>query len=434
MRWFLWSGLAALLLACVAVASSEGAPQAEARWVMRDLGTLGGPTSDAVAVNTRGQVVGTADTKRKGAYGSPVRHAFLWQHGKMRDLGTLGGPESWANDVNDRGQIVGGAYTKTRDRDGEPISHAFLWQRGKMRDLGTLGGPESVATLISERGWVIGYSDTKAVDPDSEIGSPASHAFLWVDGRMRDLGTLDGPNSGVAGINSRGQIVGWAETKAKAANGDPIQHAFLWENGRMRDLGTLGGPTSGVADINERGQIVGWADTKARDEDGFPISRAFLWANGKMHGIGPSTATRTIDSSASLINERGDVVGTVDDDTLIPVPGTPGAFTWEVTAFLWRNGTTTGLGSLGGKDIRPFALNNKAQIVGFAETGRDEQGNSIRHAFVWENGAIADLGTPGGQDSDASDINERGRIVGAAETKAGSDRVRSRAVLWTKAD
>jgi probable HAF family extracellular repeat protein len=39
---------------------------------MRDLGTLGGPASGAVAINERGQIAGDAETA------DGPDHAFLW--------------------------------------------------------------------------------------------------------------------------------------------------------------------------------------------------------------------------------------------------------------------------------------------------------------------------------------------------------------------
>jgi probable HAF family extracellular repeat protein len=48
----------------------------------------------------------------------------------VTDLGTFGGIQTaQASDINGAGQVVGAAR-----------SHAFLWQNGMLTDLGTLGG------------------------------------------------------------------------------------------------------------------------------------------------------------------------------------------------------------------------------------------------------------------------------------------------------
>jgi probable HAF family extracellular repeat protein len=63
---------------------------------------------------------------------------------------------------------------------------------------------------------------------------------------LTDLGSLSaGSFSGASGINDAGQVTGSA-----AINSVPVSRAFLYSNGRMKDLGTLGGSGSyGTASI-----------------------------------------------------------------------------------------------------------------------------------------------------------------------------------------
>jgi probable HAF family extracellular repeat protein len=133
--------LAAGMAVSLAVSAPAAAPAG--RWVIQDLGTLGGPESSATEINERGQIIGWAD--KVNGRGWQFRHAFLWQNGKMRDLGTLGGRDSRALDINDRGQVVGWAETPTGSR-------GFLWQNGVMASLGCAGEPMA----INDRGEIVG--------------------------------------------------------------------------------------------------------------------------------------------------------------------------------------------------------------------------------------------------------------------------------------
>jgi uncharacterized membrane protein len=82
---------------------------------------------------------------------------------------------------------------------------------------------ESFATAINRRGQIVGL-----IRPQPEAEPPLDkeqHAILWEAQKMIDLGTFPGASHTVsyaAGINNRGQIVGYAETPSGQ------RHAALW--------------------------------------------------------------------------------------------------------------------------------------------------------------------------------------------------------------
>ena len=210
---------------------------------MTDLGDW-----DVEDINDRGQIVGCA--------GEP-EHAFLWENGGMTDLGTLGGNSSCARGINSRGQVVGHSKSATAR-----LRHAFLWDRGEMTDLGTLGGEWSVANAINDRGQVVGASETGGT-----VGEKQDLGVLWERGVMTVLGTpgvLGGGEIYVLDINNRGQAVGYASA-VFAGSPYSVIRGHLWENGEIVVLGTLGGLDGEATGINSRGQIVGSADTDSGD-------------------------------------------------------------------------------------------------------------------------------------------------------------------------
>lgn len=437
----LGAALAALL--CISSSTLAAAPAvpnhtSAPRYQLVDIGTFGGPSGlfsspGSRILNRHGATVGLNSTTAPDRfapncfYDCNVDHAFVWKHGVTTDLGALWGDvSSEAVWINDRGLIAGVSQNGAIDPlTGFPESHGVLWRHRRITDLGTLGGNQSVAYAINQRGQIVGSSLNSRLDPFvngvqkgclwlpttgsscaatdfafNALFAPAAtqtHATLWFEGRLRDLGTLGGPDSAAVLINNRGQVAGWSYTSYRTnANGVPNTHPFLWENGMMTDLGSLGGSVGAPAFMNERGQVTG-ASNLAGDK----IVHPFLWSRATgMRDLGSLGGSY---GHPNWINEAGDVVGISSTaDSLL-------------RAFYWHDGHMVNLGTLG-TDPSSLAdgINNRGQIVGISYGDSDQRG------FVSDRGGpIIDLNTlirPGSKLHilDALSINDRGEIVGTA--------------------
>lgn len=162
------------------------------RYRVIDLGTLGGTFGYAGGLNNLGSVVGGATLP-----GDTAQHGFLWRNGKMTDLGTFGGPDSDAGfPPNEFNQVAGAAETSTTDPLGEDFCGfgtgltclPFLWQKGKLTPLPLLGGPNGVAREINDWGVIAGASENTTQDPDCRPPQKLQpQPVYWYKGKVYPL-------------------------------------------------------------------------------------------------------------------------------------------------------------------------------------------------------------------------------------------------------
>ena len=330
---------------------------------IHDLGTLGGATSSAVAMNEWGDIAGNS----KVADGTT--HAFFFNRTthKMRDLGV-----GTAVDINNLGQVV-----------GNDAGRIFLWGRhAGRRDLGSLGGASAHATDLNDRDQIVGAIDANAFRWDPRQG-------------LRDLG------AGIATtINSRGQVAGLGDG----------QTGFFWDPRSGRQPITvnsdgLSEPITEIIGINDRGQVAGTA------------GQAFIWS--KRDGGEPLDNLNPLSSQAYAINNHGQVVGHfldswLDEDfafswteqtgmvaisegldvgaTDVSDSGYVAGFAFTQArpdrrdAFRWTSSTGRQiLAGLGGRLTTAVDVNNRGWVAGTAD---NIDGNA--HAVAWYGSRRAD--------------------------------------------
>jgi probable HAF family extracellular repeat protein len=357
----------------------------------------------------------------------------------VKDLGTLGGTSGVAEGISDRGRVVGSANLL-----GDQNERAFLCELniqgdcrdGVLTDLGTLGGENSQVQFAvnDNRGLIVGDAEISATDPHNEDfcgfdrtgGVPSTGlicvGFLWHEGAMTALPTLGGNNARAIGVNNLGQVVGIAEKSTKDTGCYPAWlagtspqlfdvEAVIWgpRAGQIQTLPPLPGEaTSWATGINDRQQVVGVSGHCHSPNLNEPVpEHGVIWQNGMVTSLG--SLGGTLETFPWATNSKGQVVG----DSSVPcMPDSSGNCVIHIHAFLWEEGTMRDLGLLpGDTDSIAFGLNDKGQVVGGSAT------QSSARAFLWQNGMMTDLNTlvtPGSTPLyllNGNEINSRGEIA-----------------------
>jgi probable HAF family extracellular repeat protein len=353
---------------------------------------------------------------------------------EVAKLPSLGGTQSRGMAINAQGWVAGWSQRPDGTR------RAALWRDGSATLLGTLGGPSSTVPWpgLNDAGMIVGISQTAAVDPldedwSCELGdfllettNLICRGFVWENGVMRELPTLGGHHGFAAGVNNRGQIVGWAETPVRdptcsATATQVLQfRAVIWEpksgsQGKVktRELRPFeDDSTSAATAINDNGQVVGISGDCDQAVGRLSARHAVLWdKNGKpteIPNLGGTAWHTPMD-----INQQGDVVGFSN-------PAEPGDPEFISRAFLWINGAAEAedLKVLDGDAFsEAFAINSRRQVVGISFGGA-----SGARAFLYEDGVLKNLNDLVDIAPDvllsAQDINDAGQITGRVSDAA----------------
>ncbi len=276
------------------------------------------------------------------------------------------GIEVGASVVNDAGQVAVFEFPG--------VHPGYLYSDGMLQDLGSLNSDYTFSYSVNNAGEVVGSSN---------VSGGYSEAFLYSGGTMQGLGTVAGDDYSVGvGINDNGDVVGLSGN-----NGTGVEQAFLYSGGTMQGLGTLGGDQGAGFSINNSGVVVGASSNSTGHVE------AFRYSGGTMQGLG-FLAGDTV-SAAYEINDNGEVVGFSYGD--------------YAQAFLYSGGVMYGLGTLGGAISVASGISNTGVIAGVST----DAGGASRGTF-WQAGtayALDDVVGGSWSWSEIDAISDNGRYM-----------------------
>jgi probable HAF family extracellular repeat protein len=187
-----------LAMACFLVWGG-GEAGATAPYKLVNLGTLGGNSSYAYAINSNGLIAGSALTA------GGVSHAAVWEKpGFPADLGTLGGSASEARDINATGCVVGWAMEAGDVK--KPFKYFYQGQKIMIK-LPTPNDTPGQALGVNDNGAAVGFT---YFAPDYQIPKPC----LWGAVNVTQLGTNLGLWSGQANCVTQDSTgAGWGSSQ-----------------------------------------------------------------------------------------------------------------------------------------------------------------------------------------------------------------------------
>jgi probable HAF family extracellular repeat protein len=270
------------------------------------------------------------------------------------------------------------------------------------------------------------------------VGAPSAGPFTAVQASgtpeyaVTALPSLGGTPSRGNSINDVGWIAGYSSVP-----GNQARHATLWAGGAAFDLGTLGGPNSSVVwpVKNTTGVLAGITQTATPEPNGenwscsaflTPATATGFVCVGFVYEHGAMLPLPTLggpNGFATGVNDREQIVGWAENTVHDPTCVAPQLL--QFRAVVWRPGDrqVQELPLIAGDtSSAATAINNRGDIVGISGTCDQAVGRfTAAHAVLWSGGTITDIGNLGGDTwNTPMAINEHRDIAGFASL-AGDD-------------
>ncbi len=270
---------AVFMTLCVAL--SLGA-RVQADYVYTTLSAPGSFGTWAYGINDQGDIVGSYNTSAgAGQYGFVLSNGVFTtiQNGPVLSVTVTG--------INNAGSIIGFYALPFFGNEG-----SFKVVDGTTTSFDVPGGTQAT--------WASGINSLGEITGTYQDSSGIKHGFLLNGStydRIDDPSTVVGGGTSVGGINEKGDIVGFYDSK----NGG---RGFLLSGGTYTTISFSDSVSTYARGIDQAGQIVGdYVDAAGNDH-------GFVYSDGTYTTLAPPGSTWT---EAYGINAQGEIVGTFID-------------------------------------------------------------------------------------------------------------------------
>jgi len=262
----------------------------------------------------------------------------------MRSFETIDYPGALATralGINAQGVVVG----SFDDNNG---THGFVLDEGRFNVIDVVGSPSTQVKCINTRGEAVGYY----LDSNFNL-----HGFYWFKGKFRLIDVPFSTETRAEGINDAGVISG--EYVDEQGN----EHGYLLHGTEYETIDVPNSFTTDVWMVSNDGWLAG---------DYSSPTAVLAYVRSKLGSFITLNIPGSIAASARSINDRHEVVGRWDDDS---VPGDPLACTTQCHGFYWSNGRSTEIRFPGAFYTIALGINNPGQIVGrYVDASNNEHG------------------------------------------------------------